>query len=311
MSQFRRLLDRGLDELENKLAATGGAEQADELTHLVGDLNFPALIGLLGASDTVPTPDSSRELDEVAARVASKLSSRNVSAGDVRSLLANTLQRGAPNHANGDGGDLQSEILEKAVEELASKAGVPVTPGQARKAAQLLATGEFFRDVGEATAAVLFLVRGMPLALRSDMRGPRRMAGVAVAIVKDIGGGVFDIPSVFADLSDGKLDDPPVILGNTLRALYDFASLRSTAETIRELIKPDKESVRLAIVIYARANGIPLEDGDLDVVRNTAFNPDAPDLGPALSRGLERLTKDHDAADITGILGRMSRHADR
>ena len=310
MSQFHRLLDRGLDELETVLSESQGKEEAGEITHLVGDLNFPGLIGLLGTSDTAKTPDATDELDEVATNVASEFSNRNVSDVDVRSLLTTTLlRRSPPNNVGGDR-KLRDEILEKAVEKLAAKAGVPVTPEQARKAAKLLATGEFYRDVGGATAAVLFLVRGLPLALRRDMRGPRRIGRVVVAIVKDVGGGIFDIPSIFADLSDGKLDDPPVILGDTLGALYGFASLRSTAETIQELIKPENESVRLAIVIYARANGIPLEDGDLDVVSETLFNPDDPDLGPALTRALQRLAKDRDLGEIKEILGRMSKNAE-
>ncbi|MBW2268740.1 MAG: hypothetical protein JRH16_09190 [Deltaproteobacteria bacterium] len=306
MSQFRRLLGRGLDELEARLTESGGSTDADELTHLVGALNFPGLVALLGASETAGAPDADAELDEVAASVAGRMSKPDVSTDRIRSILTNTLQRGEPQVGEDDDRGLRDDILEQAVEELASRAGVPVTPEQARKAAELLATGEFFRDVGEATAAVMFLVRGLPVALRSDMHGAWRTGRVVVAIVKDVGRGVFDVPAILADLRDGKLDDPPVILGHTFRALYGFASLRTTAETIQELIKPENESVRLAIVVYARANGIPLEDGDLDVVRETVFNPDAPDLGPALTRGVERLARDRDMGDIKVILARMS-----
>lgn len=311
MNQFRRLFDRGLDQLQGEFAEAHGEDEADEITSLVGDLNFPALLGLLGTSETAPAPEGSAALDRIAPEIASAFSGQNVSADKVRSLLTNTLLRRSVPEDVGDDRELRDKILDKAVEKLAQEAGVPVTPEQAREIAQLLATGEFFRDVGDATAAVLFLVRGLPIALRRDMRGPRRVGRVVVAIVKDAGGGIRDIPSIFADLSDGKLDDPPVILGNTLSALYGFASLGSTAEMIQELLHPDNRSVRLAIVIYARANGIPLEDGDLDVVRESLFNPENPDLGPALNRALKRMAKDHDLGQIKDILGRMSKGSDR
>jgi hypothetical protein len=266
MSQFRRLLDRGLAELARVLSETVGQGAAETITRLVGDLNFPGLIGLLGTSETAAMPD----------RVGIET-------------------------------DLRDAILERAVEKLAEEAGVSVTPEQVREAAALLATGEFFRDVGDATAAVLFLVRGLPLALRRDMRGPLRVGRVLVAIVRDVGGGVSAVPSIYRDLRDGKLDDPPVVLGHTLGALYGFASLRSTAETIQELLDPENESVRLAILVYARANGIPLEAADLDVVRETVFARDDPDLGPALVRALERLARDRDLGAIEEMLSGMSR----
>lgn len=308
MSEFSRLLDRGLRELESNLSETLGESEASEISMLVGDLNFPGLIGLLGISDTASNPDSASELDEVATQVASELARSSVSAGEVRKLLSNTLLRGsAPDDATGHR-ELRNEILEKAVDGLAAKAGTSVTPELARDVARLLTTGEFFRDVGDATAAVVFEVRGLPLALRRDMRSPQRVGRVVIAMLQDVGLGVFDVPRIFKDLShDGKLDDPPVILGRTLRVLYSFATIGSTAETIQELIKPENESVRLAIVIYARANGFPIEDRDLDTVRETLFDPDHPDLGPALGRAIGQLAKNRDLAEIKQILGRMSK----
>lgn len=309
MSQFRRLLDRGIEELKTELSETLGESEAEEIANFVADLGFPGLIGLLGTSSTAATPRSANELDEVAQHVASELAGRNVSADEVRRLLFHTLLRGSPPDDVVADRELRDEILVKSVDRLAAKAGMSVTPEQAREVARLLATGEFFRDVGEATAAVIFGVRGLPLALRSDMRGPNRISRVLVAMVRDLGGGLFDIPKLFKDLSDnGKLDDSPAVLSRTLGVLYSFATIGSTAEMIQELIKPEHESVRLAIVIYARANGIPIEDADLDIVRETLFDRDHPDLGPALGRAIGRLATDRNLGEIKQLLSRMSKN---
>ena len=75
-------------------------------------------------------------------------------------------------------------------------------------------------------------------------------------MAQDLGSGLFGIPKILKDLGDdGKLDDTPAILSKTLGVLYSFATIGSTVEMIQELIKPEHESVRLAIVIYARTNG--------------------------------------------------------
>jgi hypothetical protein len=309
VNQYRRLVDRGLDEFERTLAESLGRDEVAEIRRLVGDLNFPGMIGLLATSDTGATPDADRELDDAAAAVADELSHRNVSADDVRSLLTDTLLRRSPPD-DVEGADLRDAALESAVTKLAADAGLAVTPAQAREAAKLLATGEFFRDVGDATAAVLFQVRGLPLALRRDLRGPRRIGRVALAIVRDAGASLFDIPAIVADLRDGQLDAPPVVLAHTLGALFDFASLRSTAEMVQVLLQPENESVRLAITVYARANGVPIEAADLDAVRETLFDPEQPDLGPALVRALRRLSADRSVREIQAMLTRMSRNPD-
>jgi hypothetical protein len=308
VSEFRRLLERGVDDLKTHLSASLPESEAEEISDLVGGLGLPGLIGLLGTSGTAMTPRSASELDEVATQVASELVGRNVSADEVRSLLTDTLLRGSPpDDVMGDR-ELRDEILEKSVGRLAAKARMRVTPAQAREVARLLATGGFYRDVGDTTATALFVVRGLPLALHRDMRGPQRFGRVVIAMAQDLGSGLFGIPKILKDLGDdGKLDDTPAILNKTLGVLYSFATIGSTAEMIQELIKPEHESVRLAIVIYARAHGIPIEDADLDIVRETLFNPDHPDLGPALGRAIGYLAEHRDLGEIKQMLGRMSK----
>lgn len=306
VSQFQDLVDRGLDRLSGALEQSHGGAESAELTRLVGGLNLPALLGLLGTSQADP-PDGRAALREVAAGVAAALGDR-VDADEVERVLSRVFLEGAPPDAVHGDRSLRDEILEKAVAELASRAGVPVTPEQARRAARLLATGEFYRDVGDATAAVLFNVEGLPVALHRDIgSGPLRLGQLAFAVIRDLGGAVGAVPSIMSDLRDGRLDQPPKVMGNTLRTLYGFASLRSTVEMICTLIAEENESVRLAIVVYARANGIPIEDADLTTLRDTALDPDRPDLGPALAVAFDRLTKKQDLDSIKDALSRMSR----
>ena len=87
-------------------------------------------------------------------------------------------------------------------------------------------------------------------------------------------------------LADGKLDHPPAVLVHTMRCLLGFAAAKDTAHLVGELTR--NPSVRLAIVIYARAHNIPLEEKDLDLLRDDVFDAETPDLGPALGEAVNR-----------------------
>ena len=50
------------------------------------------------------------------------------------------------------------------------------------------------------------------------------------------------------------------------------------------------ESVRLAIIIFARSKGVNMSQEDLDQVRE-AINPDAPNLGTLLEPGYQHLSQ--------------------
>jgi hypothetical protein len=112
---------------------------------------------------------------------------------------------------------------------------------------------------------------------------------------------------VVIDLLDGDLDKSPVVLGHTLRSLYGFATLASTVKMIRALISPDNQTVRLAIALYARANGIPITPEDLDILRDRVFNLENPDLGPALIAAWDRLEDRVGGEKAKAILARLAK----
>jgi hypothetical protein len=62
------------------------------------------------------------------------------------------------------------------------------------------------------------------------------------------------------------------------------------AETVRRIIAPDNETVRLAILLYARTHGIPLTPEGLDALRDGPLDSRDPDLGPALAAGVRALS---------------------
>jgi hypothetical protein len=201
--------------------------------------------------------------------------------------------------------------MRAAVAAMAERAGLPVSADEAHQIAALLLSGEFYGDVADASAVMLRSVPTLPIALTHDVSGLHRLFRPPRALARDLDLGFFEAARAARDLMDGDLDREPQLLRHTLRVLYDVATVESTFEMIRALIDPSNESVRLAIVLYARANGIDLEPGDLDMLRHSLLNPQDPDLGPALVSALARLEKREGAEQARKILRHLARRARR
>jgi hypothetical protein len=198
--------------------------------------------------------------------------------------------------------------IERALDEIGRLRGVPIRVSEVREVIQLLTTGEVIVDVATGLRAVLLLVPRLPLALTRDALTlpdlPREVAEAIRADLKD------DAPrtlrDVIVDLHDGKLDGRRRILTNTLHVLLGRATPGVLVETIRALIGPENQTLRLAVLVYARTQGIDLDEKDLDALFR-ALDPDHPDLGALLDRGLERVTAAYgDASRAVAVLRRIA-----
>lgn len=311
MSAYDRLRSDALDALTKRLGKRGlPTAERTELTDLVSHAPFPAFLGLLGTSKKPKGEVGQAFLHQAAERVAQQpaVKKQGLKTADVeRALTAMFVHGATPNDALADPA-VRDVVLHVALEQLAKKGGAPVTPDEAAEIVQLLSTGQFFGDLSSALAAASFAVRGLPIDLVTDVKhAPHRIPLLLVAILKDVKGTPFVPIQVLDDLrADRKLDHPPAVLRHTMRRLLDFATPARLSTTIGDLIHPDNRSVRLAIVIYARANGIPLEDSDLDLLRDHVFATDDPDLGPVLVAGVDRYLAHSDKAKLMEVLRQVA-----
>ena len=158
----------------------------------------------------------------------------------------------------------------------------------AKQAARLLLTGQFFGDLADAFATISHAVPGLPLNLAQDLRSlphlPRRLI---LAISRDLGNAPSAIEAVKTDLwESGTVNSQPKILRNTIGVLYRQVTAKQVAKTIHSLL--GNESVRLAIILFARSKGLNISQDNLDQVRK-AINPDGPNLGELLAPGYQHL----------------------
>lgn len=309
MSAYERWISEASERLRERLEAVG-SDRADteELVSLVQQLSLPGLLAFVGGEEGATGKSDHELLGLAARRMAEEPEFRNAGFTDseLEHLLARVLlQRERPTELLADAA-LRRRLLTRAVAYLAQEQGVVVSPEEGQRIAELLDSGEFFRDVGAATAAVLSTVRGIPIALVDDAKSSwRHVVMLPFAALRDLGGAPATALAVVTDLLDGTLDHPPAVMSHTLRELYSFASLRSTLAMLRELIAPENETVRLAVILYARLHGIQLTPADLDRLRASAFNPDDPSLGPLLAAAWERLVAREGTGRAREVLARL------
>lgn len=200
---------------------------------------------------------------------------------------------------------LRRRLLERLVQEALERAGVPATPEEIRQVAALLESGEFFRDFGATAAAVVTVIPSMPMALASDLfRSPRHLLEIARAIATDIGESPAEVEAVISDLRAGRPVTHPALLTRTLRELYEIATLAAVIRTFRVWLDPEHEAVRLAILLYARAHGLPLEPKDLDALL-IALDAENPDLGPLLIAAWDHLEARLGRPGLSGVLASL------
>jgi hypothetical protein len=157
---------------------------------------------------------------------------------------------------------------------------LPVTPEQARDVAALLRRSDrVVVDLVQAGGVVLEAAPSLPAALVHDvLDAPGRHVELVRAVVTDV-----------ADLGPALNGGGP-LFRRSVRALWRSAILSLAADAVRRLVHPGNRTVRLAVVLTARAQGWPLEESDLDLIRR-AIDANAPDLAPLVVRVVERLVQ--------------------
>lgn len=190
--------------------------------------------------------------------------------------------------------------------------GFEPSEAEATETVTLLRNGDFFGDLVRSTGAVVLavpaLAQTLPATLTDAPGFLRRLLGAIFGDLASLVQG--QLPNLARDLADGTIDEPPRILDGTLRELYGEASIGRTVAAVRSLVARDNRSVRLAILLYARFNGVPIEERHLDRLHDEVLDPDDPNLGPALRDAVELLAQRHGGAgEMTALLSRLGPRA--
>jgi hypothetical protein len=314
MNHFDQLLSRAVDEVKSTdFPKTYSVNDTKATVAGIKRLSFSGLLSILGVGVFENGSDGGHTYLDAAvnALAQDKLSKESgISKHQIVGFLKNVFRRriSPSNLISHD--QIRRAILGRALQMLAREAGITtVTDQQVDEIVRLLETGKFFDDISSSTAAVVSTIQGIPIRLVKDI-SPNNLSQVAfrigAALPKDLGeASAFLSIEVLEDLFDkGQIDHAPGLLIHTFAVLYDLATVESTAEMVRSLIHPENRTVRIAIMIYARANGVKLEDKDLDAVYE-ALNPSNPNLAPLVTAATRNLSQRYAPEDGLRLLDRM------
>ena len=146
---------------------------------------------------------------------------------------------------------------------------LPVTPDQARELTALLRSpGTIAVDLVEVTEVLLDTAPALPAALLHDLvttpvRDWHLLRGVATDVVELVARPAGERRGLFR---------------HTVQALYRARTFEAAAAAVRRITQPTNRTARLAIVLTARAHGVPARSEHLDLLQR-AIDRDDPDLG--------------------------------
>ncbi len=162
------------------------------------------------------------------------------------------------------------------------------------KAVQLIKTGQFYKDFIRAASTSVKLFPQLRNSINKELISPN----IAICPISSISTGTTEIIK-----HPSSIIQDPQLLESMLSCVYKNKPIEAVAQTASTLLQND--SIKLAIIVYARANGINLNEGDLDALRNTVLNTESPDLDALVDRGIVRLKQKYNGDSINVLLNEM------
>ena len=181
---------------------------------------------------------------------------------------------------------LRDELIQVAIDKAGDRS--PIPPAEAKRAYELIESGEIFNDIFYSLNAIFSLITKPDRFSNLDDSFKETLASLMNlpgSILSDFDpkSAIDKISTQIEQVREGKLPEDPVILDNTLREIYSNSEVGYTIDIISALLAPENESIRIALLVYARLNGINLEQKDIDIIRDTILDRENPNLGSLFS----------------------------
>jgi hypothetical protein len=206
--------------------------------------------------------------------------------------------KGAPGAAASAPSD---PILGRGLEELVDRAAREqgFSPEEAREALTLLANGTVERDLGSVVAQTSQAIGRIPAAalgsIQRTLSNPFRVLGLTFAIARDLAELPIEAPGLgrreFDRMMRGGTAGPGrefPLFDHTFDHLYRIEPIAVLRDWLLEVT--GRESVQLALIVYARTQGIELQREDIEAARQALRDGD---LTPAVLRGIDYFRREH------------------
>lgn len=271
--------------LQSALSEIYAEQKAKELA---SNINFPAHIALLayGGTDKAENNSSNDWMTGLidSADQKGELTRLNITKEKAKTELDNIFVSRSCAVNSPDGGVLRSELTQIAIESGSGNLGVK--PSELREAVELIDSGQFYRDI---SSSVLTVAKVFPKLANKLILNPPKLSDKFHDSFDAIRQDFKDNPSAIQCLDNLKKQETcesPKVLQHTLKVLFDSPTVSVTKETVNILL--EKESIRLAIILYAKSNGIDIEQEDINTVQ-VILNDQEPELGKFFTVAINRM----------------------
>jgi hypothetical protein len=304
-----KIFKKGLGQITLHPPTSFSEGQTKALAGEIQDMPFASLVAVLAGTSFKPE-DGEEWLRQAAEESSKDLGDKDIQedASTIKKLLVQVFQaRMKPSGAFRDK-NFRQVVLEAAIERLAKQAGISANSKQIRESIEILKTGKFFGDASSILAAVFYAIPGFPTDILADLRD-KELAGLPVGVLGGVLRDVTGFPSEMKEalksiFTGGNADDKAQVLSYTLGAFKRLAITKRIFTLLRSMLSKDNRSARLALILYARANGVKISEDNIDSVY-TALDPDDPTVGLRLGQALEFLAQEYGADAAMKILRRL------
>lgn len=182
------------------------------------------------------------------------------------------------------------------------------------EAIALVKSGKFKQDIQSSIEQIYQINQELPFKLLRELNENRHLlADLLQSFSKDLAenpGNLLAIPLCMLEFSRYLLNQIPTLseqcrpelLTKTLTALHDDSSASELTKTARVFTNKDNRSGRLALLTYARINGITLTENDLDSLDHVLQSDTLPDLTVLAKQGLMKISEQGRIGDVRTFL---------
>lgn len=178
------------------------------------------------------------------------------------------------------------------------------------EAIALVKSGKFKQDIQSSIEQIYQINQDVPFKLLRELNENRHLlTDLLTSFNKDLAenpGNLLAIPLCTLEFSRYLLNQTttlseqcrPERLTKTLTAMHDDSSVSEITKTARVFTHKDNRSGRLALLTYARINGITLTENDLDSLDGVLQSDTVPDLTVLAKQGLMKISEQGKIGDI-------------
>lgn len=294
-------------------AARRSQPQAAGIARRFGDASFPGAIALMAGPGRIGgLPRDADLVNRLAVAIADTREAKRYGlstdqAGEIlRGMFVERTPIATPSRE-----ELRDLVVQKALGEQ----GIPLKFEQAQEIVDILQTGKFFGDLETVGRAVAQEVPRLPLNLIEDAsRIDELLGALPAALWHDAGQAPGKLLKLLGGLwrrfAKGDSGAMPRLESSLLASMFATHSVTSIRVLVTELLDRDNRTVRLAIILYASANGWNLTDEDIDAVYRL-FEQDNPDLAAPIERAALFMAERYTPGDVDEVLEAIRRVSPR